>query len=161
MISTSSVNTKEFFRVFGIFLGIIAVFFLILVGMVKCSGNSSDKELKEVVQSVLDERMPDQWNVLEKVEISSPFKLSSVLYSIQNKKTGQHAYAIMVRTATLYGPFPAVFTYMDGKKPVFVGYGAVHGRIKTILEENNSNIRMNYWMEKIPRIIEDSTGDDK
>lgn len=152
----NNINSKEFFRSFVIFFGMIVVFFFVLFGIIKMTSTRPAEELKKSVQALLDEKYDGEWIVQESKDVSSPFKLSSSIFLIENSKTHQHSYAVLLRIATLYGPYPAVFIYNQGKKTVFVGYTSVQGRIKNLLEYDNSNNRIRYWLEKVPEIVENS-----
>ncbi|MBQ5877743.1 MAG: hypothetical protein IIW71_08095, partial [Treponema sp.] len=62
-MSQENNNLKESFRIYGIFIGILVVFFGILIGMIFLSRTSWKNGIKSEVQVVLNEANPNQWIV--------------------------------------------------------------------------------------------------
>ena len=60
---------------------------------------------------------------------------------------------------TLYGPVPAVFLYNKDGGAKLIGFAAISGRVKRLLQDDSSNPRISYWEAKIPEIINDTLKD--
>lgn len=146
-------DSKEFLRVFGIFIGIITVFFLIDFGFVRLAEKNMTAALQHAVDEILEEKMPGRWTITGTAAILSPFSTSASLYELRDKKSAEQAYAIIIRTTTLFGPYPAVFLYKKNAASEFIGYACVKGRVKRILEENPSVPLIKYWAKKTEKII--------
>lgn len=153
MESFNKISAKEFFRIFGIFFGIIVVFIGTSIGFIKLSEKSWKNNLKEKVQAVLDEKYPDEWQILDFKRIENPFYLSAACYEIINEKTHAVSNAIIIRTETLYGPYPAVFVCDGENDAEFIGYSSINGRIKNLMEARPSDFFISYWERRIPEII--------
>lgn len=149
-------NSKELFRIYGIFIGILILFFMILIGMVKLSHNSWKNGLKDTVYVVLEESNPDKWIVGNFLEQKTSFTTSSAIFELHNKEKADRYYAVIIRVTSLYGFVPAVFIYNKNSGVEFVGFAGVHGRIKKLMEYKSSTKRINYWSSRIPEIIEKS-----
>ncbi len=147
---------RKFWRIFGIFLGILIIFFAILFAMIKVSEKSWTEGLKNSVQNVLEQKSSGEWIVGNAIPLNSTFSTSASLYELRNKEKTDKYYAIIIRITTLYGHMPAVFIYNKTTGAEFIGYSAVQGRIKKLLEENYADSSVNYWLERIPLIIENA-----
>ncbi len=148
------INTKEFLKDYAIFIGILVVFFAILFGMTKLSSNKWTEGLKNSIQSVLDEKQPQTWNVGDSLKIKSAFSTSAGVYELSNKNDAERYYAVTLRVTTFFGPMPAVFVYNKNKGCEFKGYYAIKGRVKKILENTPNDSRIAYWSEKVHKIVE-------
>lgn len=150
----NKINQKNFWRIYGCFLGILVVLFMSLWGINLITKQKWESGLKKNIQTVITANLPDNWILGNPVPLNSPYATSACLFELRNKDNAEKYYAIIIRITTLYGHMPAVFIYNKSSGPVFVGYSAVQGRIKRLLEENNSDSSISYWLEKIPRIID-------
>lgn len=145
--------SKEFWRLFGIFFALVFVLLGINIGFMKLGEKKWRNSLSKSVQTVLDEKFPGYWTVKDFRTIENPFSTSAALFEIRANKSGEKSNAIIIRTQTLYGPYPSVFIF-DGKdEPEFVGYSLVHGRIRALMEERPSDIFISYWARRIPCIV--------
>ena len=70
---------------------------------------------------MLEEKQPDKWKVTKPVQILSPFSTSAALYELQDKNSAEKEYAVIIRTTTLFGPYPAVFLYKKNSGAEFLG----------------------------------------
>lgn len=147
-------NQKKFWRIFGCFAGILVFFFLSLFGVIKLSEKSWNEGLKQSIHTLLTQKYPDTWSIGNRIPLNSTFSTSANLYELRNKDNAEKYYVIILRITTLYGHMPAVYIYNKTKGAEFVGYSAVQGRIKKLLEENYADSSINYWMERIPLIIQ-------
>ena len=145
-MSQENNNLKESFRIYGIFIGILVVFFGILIGMIFLSRTSWKNGIKSEVQVVLNEANPNQWIVGNST--------SSAVYELHNKEKADRYYAVIIRTTSLYGFVPAVFVYNKSSGVEFIGFAGVHGRIKKLMEYKSNTKRINYWSSRIPQIVE-------
>lgn len=145
---------KNFFKNYGFFLAIILILFLILFYSVYSSRKPWQKYLKNQIETVLDDKEPNTWNVGNFKKINNPFCLNAACYEAKNKKNGDVFNVMIIRTQTFYGPVSAVFT-VDKKDNVnFIGYSSLHGRVEIQLENAFSDKRLDYWKKKIPAILE-------
>ena len=147
------IDNKKFFINYGLFLAILLVIFGMLSYSVVLSRKSWSKNLGNSVQKVLDEYEPKTWNVESAVTLKTPVSLNSAAYQIRNKTDGTVAKAVIVRITTFYGPLPAVYIYQEGQEVEFAGYSSLHGRIRNLLINTNSDKRREYWQSKVPDII--------
>ncbi len=148
------IDSKESLRIYGIFIAILAVFFMSAAGLARLSRSAWENGLRSSVKDVLDERFPGEWTVGRFLKISSPFATSAACYEIQNRGNGESCVAVIVRTATLYGPVPAVFISGGSGRVEFAGFSGVHGRVRRMLEDQKADIRINYWKRRVPAIID-------
>lgn len=149
-------DSKEFLRVFGIFTGIIAILFLIDFGCIRLAEKKMTGGLQNAVTEILEEKMPEQWIITGNIAVLSPLSTSASLFELRDRKSAETAYAIIIRTTTLFGPYPAVFLYKKSTGSEFVGYTCVQGRVKRILEENPAVPLIQYWAGKTEKIIQGS-----
>lgn len=149
-------DSKEALRITCIFAGILTFFFLIDFGCIRLAEKKWTKGLQQAVETMLEEKQPDKWKVTKPVRILSPFSTSAALYELQDKNSAEKEYAVIIRTTTLFGPYPAVFLYKKNSGAEFLGYTCVSGRVKRILEENTTNPLLAYWTQKIEKITADS-----
>lgn len=148
------VSNKEFFTRYGIFAGFLAVVFGLLVYVTLSSRKSWNNNLKVAVEKVLDDVNPNQWSVGNNVPIKNPMKMNASCYEARNIKDGTLQKAVILRTATLYGPQAAVFLYDDNNVVTFVGYSSLHGRINEEINYALNDKRIEYWQKKLPEILE-------
>ena len=153
-MSQENNNLKESFRIYGIFIGILVVFFGILIGMIFLSRTSWKNGIKSEVQVVLDEANPNHWIVGNFIEQQTLFSTSSAVYELHNKEKADRYYAVIIRTTSLYGFVHAVFVYNKSSGVEFIGFAGVHGRIKKLMEYKSNTKRINYWSSRIPQIVE-------
>lgn len=150
----NTMTPKEFWRLFGLFCAVLAVLFGLNFLFIKVSGRKWEKGLRESVQRVLDEKYPDAWTVGDFKTIENPFYMSAACYIIMSRENGQKGYAIIIRTPTLYGPYPAIYMKKKGSDFEFVGYSGIHGRVRTLMEERSSDIFISYWLNRLPKILD-------
>lgn len=150
----SKENQKKFWRIFGLFIAFIVFFFLVLFGMSKISSKRWNEGLKESIQTLITQKYPDTWIIGNPVHLNSAFSTSANLYELRSRDNVEKNYAIIIRTTTLYGHMPAVYIYNKTKGPEFVGYAAVQGRVKKLLEDNYVDSSISFWLERIPLIIQ-------
>ncbi len=156
MAAINTIDAREFWRIFGVFFALVAVSALVNIGFVKLGRKNWEKGLGESVQKVLDEKFPGEWILTGAKTIENPFSLSAALFSVKSKSGARKSNAVMIRTQTLYGPHSAVFLYDGEGEASFVGYSGVHGRIRALMEERNSDIFISRWARKIPQIVAES-----
>ena len=149
----NKMNAKEFWRLFGLISAIITVLFFINFAFIKLSKNFWASGLKESVQTVLDQKYPDKWNVGDFKTIDNPFYSSAACYIITSRENGRKGYAVIIRTPTLYGPYPAVFIKLKDSDFEFAGYSGLSGRIQKLMEERKSDIFISYWQSRLPKIL--------
>lgn len=144
---------KEFLRVYGIFIGMLAFFFLASIVMIRLSDSFWRTGLRAAVESVLEEKQPGRWKVEQQMRIHSPFSMSAAVYRVRDAEDGSRGFAAVVRIATLYGPVPAVFVCGRDGSVSFMGCSAVRSRIKLLVEERPHSLSVNYWRARLADII--------
>ncbi|MBD5407550.1 MAG: hypothetical protein HDR56_08060 [Treponema sp.] len=147
------INTRETFRVFGIFTGVLVVLFFLDFGFVRLAQKSWNSGMYNALGAILDEKQPGVWRIDHPIKIDSPFATSAQAFEVQNMQNGKRSRAIIVRTTTIFGPYPAVFIYDSASGSEFIGYACVSGRIKKLLEENGNSVIRDYWAVRIKSII--------
>ena len=152
-MAIKKMDAKEFWRLFGIFSGIIIVLFGLNFGFIKLTENKWERDLKKTVQNFLDEKYPDEWLVSDFISLENPFYMSAAAFNITSKKINKKAVAVIIRTQTFYGPYPAVYIYEDEENSYFAGYSNIHGRIKNLMEKQSSDIFISHWQKKLPDIL--------
>lgn len=143
---------KDFSKSFGFLLLITVLIFTILIYSIKISRNSWETKLVTSVQKVLEEKFPSEYTVGNFVELENPISSNAAVYQIKNNSSGEFAYAVIVRIATFYGPYSAVYIY-ENDESSFVGLCSLHGRIAQQFTDETSDKRIKYWKNKIPEIL--------
>lgn len=149
-----NISYKDFFKRYGIFLLILVAIFGILIYTVLISQRAWTQNLKSSVEMVLEEKEPNTWTVEKNIKIKNSFTTSAACYEARNRKSGTLYRAVIIRVQTLYGPVPAVFLVDDDDNVYFVGYSSLHGIIESQLTNKQTSKRIEYWINKIPEIIE-------
>lgn len=147
-------NNKNLWRIYGIFIAIMLFLGFSLIGLIKVSRNSWNNGLKAGITEVLKTNTPDVWIVGNSIPLKSGFATSAGLFELRNKDSAEKYYAIIIRTPTIYGHMPAVFIYNKNKGAEFAGYSNVKGKVKTLLEQNSTDLSVSFWLERIPTIID-------
>ncbi|MBQ5999095.1 MAG: hypothetical protein IJL70_06455 [Treponema sp.] len=157
-METEVITTKEFWREFGIFIGIILFFFMSLFGLIKLSQKSWDEGLKASVQAVLAEKTTEKWVLGNKIYLNSPIASSAALYELRKQDSVEKNYAIIIRSATFYGHIPAVYIYNKNEGVKFIGYSSVTGKIRKLLDQGKSDSSITQWSRRIPDIVKIAEG---
>lgn len=144
---------KDFFKRYGIFLAMLVVIFGILIYSIIFSQRSWTQSLKKSVEVVLEEKEPNTWTVENNIKLKNPFAMNGACYEVRNRKTGDIYKSVILRIQTFYGPIPAVFLLDNEDKVAFVGYSSLHGVIANQLINNPTSKRIEYWIHKIPTIV--------
>ena len=155
-MSDSKQETKDFFRNYGILLGILIVFLGIIFGLSFLNRNLYSNGIRDTVQELLDSKFEGKYLIKNELKITTGIANTASLYEVYSKDSAERFYVTVIRTPTMYGPMPAVFLYNKNSGPTFIGYCCVKGRVKKILEENSNDIRITYWLSKIQSIVENS-----
>lgn len=149
----TKIEQQTFWKIYTIFFFILLFLGFVLIGMTKLTKKTWNEGLKNSVTETLRSKYPDVWVVGNKISLKSPFETSACLFELRNKDSAEKYYVIIVRTPTIYGHMPAVYIYNKNKGVEFVGYSNVKGRVKTLLEQNSTDLSITYWLERIPGII--------
>lgn len=151
----------ECLKTYGIFIGLITFLFLVIVGMSILSQKSLENGLRKNISVVLEEKFPSQYEVKEFKKINSTISYSSAVYHLKSVKGSDKNYAVVVRTNTFFGPVSSLFLYNLNSGSSYVGVLGVNGRVKKILESSKASVKLNYWNNRIPEIIEKAEINDK
>jgi len=144
---------KNFFKNYGILSAIIVTVFVVLFYSVHLSRKSWNENLKKSVESVLNENSPGEWKVGDYIPLKNNLSTNAAAYKIKNNRNSESAFAVIVRTATFYGPLPAVYICNSKNNVSFVGFSSIHGSVQHQLMLNSSDKRIKYWQQKIPLLI--------
>lgn len=150
---------KELLRIYGIFSGILIFMLGIIIGAVKISERRRENKLRAAVVKVFSENTEDERQIGKFIKIKSPASLNAALYEINDLRSASKDYALILRVQTLYGPVPAVFLYNKDGGAKLIGFAAISGRIKRLLQDDSSNPRISYWEKRIPGIVNDTLKD--
>lgn len=154
-------NTKNFqiLKIFGIFTGFCFLVVLLMMPATYLNESVWQRKLRQNVYDVLEENLPEHWSIGDYVPLNTSFSQSAACFEIisQNKEIN---YAVIIRIQTLYGPFPAVFTYNNAEGAKFIGFSSLHGRVSNVLN-NSADSRVLYWQNKIPDILKKSLTKNK
>lgn len=142
---------KERLIQYGIFSGILVVFFALLVLFTLISRSSWEKGLRQQVEQVL----PDGYTVLAADELNTPFVVSCASFALARDGTADAAlHAVIIRAVTSYGPFPMVYLYDERKSSAdFVCVLAASARTEESIISSARNSQIAYWERRIPGII--------
>ncbi len=146
---------KEQLIHYGILLGILVGFSIILVSATLLSRSSWKKSLAKEVQVVLDQHEPGLYRVENFIKIKTSLSTSASLYEIRNMtgKTTRKYYAIIIRVPTLLGPAPAVFIYNNITGSEFAGFAIDVHKAGNLLDPVLTSGIMKYWSNQIPEIV--------
>lgn len=154
MAIENSSASKDLFRHYGIFLSFLIVIFGILFGMSILNKKFYSNGIKEEIQKVLNQQENAKYIIGKELKITSGIVNSAVLFELSSSESAEKYYALMLRTPTYYGPMPAVFIYNKNSGAKFAGYASLKGKVKLLLEENPNDVRITYWISKIPEIVD-------
>lgn len=139
----------------GIFCGILAVFFAILVVFSLLGRKSWRVGLGNEIERVFEETSYSEYSVGEYVKLNSIMSFNCAVYrALPFTKKDSDAYAVIVRTPTLYGPVALVYVY-ETKRPdaTFIGFAQINERLEGSVKNASLNSQVRYWAGKIPEII--------
>lgn len=150
------IESKEFFKKFGILTGIIFLLAIILIYSIFISKKSWNTNLKLSITNVLNEYEPDVWEVGDLYPLENTIIANSNCYSLKNKNNSSIEYKVMIiRILTFYGPLPAVYIIDENNKVTFAGISSLHGRINKQLTSNKYNKNIDYWKNVIEQLFEE------
>lgn len=158
-MAITNISSKEFWRFYGIFIGIIIFLFGSLFLMIRLSEKKWSEGLKQVVVRELEKKQPDTWIVGKEIPLKSSFSESAALFELKEKKSVEKNYVLIIRSATLFGHFPALFIYNKKNGVKFVGYTSVNGKIGRLIDKSYSDSSILYWSQRIPSIIKYAEGE--
>jgi len=148
-----NLRTKELLRVYGIFTAMTIVMLTVTGAAVKLTSERWERGLRAAVEKTLAENADFDGKAGAFVRIKSPLALSAALFELEPPLSDGADYAIVIRVQTMYGPFPAVFVYGKESGARFIGFASISGRVKRLLEDNDSDPRIRYWTAKVPAIM--------
>lgn len=152
-MSLKKIDYKKFIRIYGVFIGILVFLFMIDFGFIRLSQKKWTNGLKESISEILEEKQPNKWIITKNLKINSCISTNSIAFELQNKETGKRSIAVIIRTTTLFGAYPALYIYNSSTDIEFIGYACIKGRVKTILEEDINNLHITYWSKKIGNLV--------
>lgn len=135
---------------FGIFTLIFVILFAVLLLFTLLSRNSWNEGMKDQINSVLLEKeLPYKTGELD--HLQSSISLNCVSYTDAGLPD---VHIVLVRTPTLYGPFPALYVYDEKSGNVeFIDLLLIGGKSKDAVVSSAKNMQVQYWKNRIPLII--------
>ena len=139
----------------GIFCGILAVFFAILVAFSLLGRKSWRVGLSNEIEKVFEEKSYSEYSVGEYVKLNSIMSVNCAVFkALPFTKKDFDSYAVIIRTPTLYGPVAAVYVYETKRsEATFIGFARINERIDGSIRNAALNSQVRYWAGKIPEII--------
>ena len=144
---------KDFFIKYGILTAFFAVFFFLTIYSVVISKKSWQVNLRQLVETVLEEHEPNSWNLENYVRLDNPFSMNVACYEARNRKNGELYKVVLLRVQTFYGPIPAVFLVSSDYEVEFVGVSSYHGRFAEQIRMVNNSLRIDYWKNRVVDIL--------
>ena len=141
---------------FGIFSLISVVLFAVLLLFTLLSRNSWNEGMRDAIDTLLAEKeYPNKTGEVE--HIHSAISMNCVSYS---DALDPSVHIVLLRTPTLYGPFPALYIYDEKSASVdFIDLLLIDGKSKDAVVASAKNMQVQYWKKRIPLII--NTADKK
>lgn len=139
----------------GVFCGILAVFFAILVLFSLLGRKNWKAGMRHEIERVFEEKSYAEYFVGEYVKINSIMSVNCAVFNAQpSVKKDSPAYAVIIRMPTLYGPVAAVYVYETKKsEAAFIGFAQINERLVESLKNASFNSQVKYWGKKIPEIV--------
>lgn len=137
----------------GIFCGILAGFFAVLVLFTLLGRNSWKNGLKKETSQVLKDNGIENIQLGNWVNIKTALTVSVSVYEAISENTENEMYAVIIRVPTLYGPVPAVYIYSDKNGAQFIGFSHIAGKTNSHIKASSENSQIEYWKNKIPVIL--------
>lgn len=148
------ISAREFFINYGILTAFLAVIFGILIYTVKVTRKSWSANLRPAVESVLDEKFPNEWMLGSPVPLEGPEAMNAACYEIRNRNSGAVSRAVILRMNTFMGPVPAVFIYPTDGEAYLAGFPSLHGKTARLAESGiQGDTRIRYWELMIPGMM--------
>ncbi|MBP3710586.1 MAG: hypothetical protein J6I73_09355 [Treponema sp.] len=145
-------SSKMILKEYGIFSSFIIGAIMLLIVAVSFSKNIQHEKLRHEIIRLLEEERSETWDIGEYVSIASPHEMGAACF-FARKNNSASGYVLVMRIETLYGPFPAVFTYMENELVEFVGIIGLHGRVLTIMKNGTHNAQIRHWIKRIPTML--------
>ena len=135
---------------FGIFTLIVVVLFSILLLFTLLSRNSWNEGMVGQINAMLEEKeLPYKTGELDRLH--SSISLNCISYK---DASNPDVHLVLLRTPTLYGPFPALYVYDEKSELVdFVDLLLIDGKSKDVVVASAKNMQVQYWKNRIPLII--------
>ncbi|MBP3366893.1 MAG: hypothetical protein J6K96_07880 [Treponema sp.] len=143
----------------GIFCGILAGIFGILVLFTLLGRNSWKTGLKEKIVQVLNDNLIEGYELTGWVRLRSGLTASASAYSVSSKDGAQ--YAVIIRIPTLYGPVPAVYTCSSLEEDArFIGFADMNEEISLRIESASLHSQIEYWGRRLPEFLKTAEKQD-
>lgn len=138
----------------GIFCGILAVFFGLLVTFSLLGRKSWRSGLKHEIERVFSENSYSEYSVGEYVRLDSAMNVNCAVFNAESEvKKDFESYAVIIRFPTLYGPVAAVYVHESKKtEATFIGFAQINSRLSDSIKSATMNSQVAYWATKIPSI---------
>jgi len=146
-------NVKEL-RDFGILSGILVAVFIVIFCVNIPVRTEKKVGLATDIQNVLDLNTENILKVAEPVLINSPIQTSVSVYALSGAK--DKMYACIMRITGMCGPVPVVFLYSPLQGVKYVGIAGIPAVYDSYASAGISFMQIQYWREKISKIIEEN-----
>lgn len=152
-------DVKKFLTEYGLFLGFVVVFIIMIFLLCFFGKGSWTKGLEKQLESFLEQAYPEKYQVQEKIPVDSIFSVSMACFelSCKNEKNQQEeSIAVIIKIATMYGPMAGVYEYKPSGSVEFLGLIGFDGKSKkenSIIEGLKNSIQILRWEERIPDLL--------
>ncbi|MBO4321195.1 MAG: hypothetical protein J5857_12080 [Treponema sp.] len=135
---------------FGFFSLIVVVLFAILLLFTILSRSSWNEGMREQIDTLLKDKELS-YKTGEMDHLQSSVSLNCVSYKDADNPS---VHLVLLRTPTMYGPFPAVYVYDENTSSVdFIDLLLIDGKSKDAVTASAKNMQVQYWKNRIPLII--------
>lgn len=149
-------KTKKLLHSYGFFTSILLVMFTILFLVVFFSRNAGHKTVINMLQSKLETKYEDQYQVGEALNINLPLSVSSFVFSVDDTytKVEDNNAIVAIRMTGSYGPFVGVF-FQSEKGVEFLGTIGLPENEQEFSWNSISKNQIDYWAKNISNFLKD------
>ena len=150
-------KTKKLLHSYGFFTSILLVMFTILILVVFFSRNAGHKTVINMLQSKLETKYEDQYQVKEAINISLPLSVSSFVFAVDDtytKSDEDNMAIVAIRMTGSYGPFVGVY-FQTEKGVEFLGTIGLPEDEHEFSWNSISKNQIDYWAKNISNFLKD------
>lgn len=138
----------------GIFCGILAVFFGLLVAFTLLGRKSWRTGMGREIEKLFAEKSYSTYSVGKYIKLNSTMTVNCAVYeAVSPEKKDYDSFAVIIRMPSLYGPIACVYIYESKKTEAqFIGFAQINDRVEEPLKNAAMHSQIKYWGKKIPAI---------
>lgn len=140
-------------RNYGILVGVLIVMILIMVLMSLLSRNSWNLGLEDALDEKLEQVSPGTYQIQQNYPLRTGFGTSAIAFELSQTNKKNASYAVVIRIATLYGPYPAVFICEADSTVDFIGFLNVQPAFEKHLTALSINSSISSWKKRVPSLL--------